>query len=130
MIHVVKPRRYPHREGHAYTPTGFRRRVVHALMADGFSALEAQRLGELYFGTKHFRQHQDDSGVYRNLRKFRLHRLSRQHMKKDRKRKVFDLVLRSGMFYLFLDDEGSLQGFISPHACLTLGIIAPLDPCT
>ena len=123
MTHVVKPRRYPHREGHAYTPTGFRRRVVRALMEDGFSALEAQRIGELYFGTRELREHQDEGGVYRNSRQYRLHRLSRQHMKKDRKCKVFDLVRRSEMFYVFVDDDGALLGFVSPRAYLVRGVL-------
>lgn len=129
MTHVVKPSRYPHREGRAYTPTGFRRRVARALMADGFTALEAQRIGELYFGAKHLRQYQDDGGVFRNRRQNHLHRLSRQHMKKDRKCKVFDLVKRSGMFYLFVDDRGVMQGFVSPRAYLALGVL-PVEQLT
>lgn len=123
MTHVVKPRRYPHRAGRVYTPTGFSRRVLRALMDDGFSPQEARRMGELYFGAKHLAAHHDEGGVYRNRRHYRLYRLSRQHMKKDRKGRLFELVRRSGMFYVFVDDDGTMLGFVSPWAYAALGVL-------
>ena len=47
-------------------------------------------------------------------------------LSKDRKQRLFDLVERSGMFYVYYDDNGRLAAFLSPWICARLGVI-PVD---
>lgn len=114
-VRLVKPWRYPHREGKVYTQSGFRLRVARRLRDEGFSRRDVEKLEELYFGSRSVRCHQDDDGIYRNVRSFRLYQLCRRCMKYDRKNRLFRLVIRSGMFYVYLDDEGRVLGFVSPR---------------
>lgn len=121
------PTYYPHGGRYAYCCTregGFFPRVVKRLRRRGFTKREIEKLSELYFAcSDEVRRHQDELGVFRNVRSCRLHRLSRRQMKYDRKNPLFELVLRSGMFYVFLDDDGRVMGFLSPRVYGQRGII-------
>lgn len=123
----ITPTYYPHWGQYAYSCTrdgGFVPRVVKRLRRRGFTVREIEKLGQLYFApTDEVRCHQDELGVFRNARRYRLHRLSRRQMKYDRKNPLFELVLRSGMFYVFLDDDNGMMGFLSPRSYGRLGVI-------
>lgn len=122
MIRQVHPRWYPHRLGKAYTLSGFRQRVAPHLRARGFTLREVQKLEELYFAPSDaVRAHLDAHGIYRNVRQCRLYRLTRSRMKYDRKNRLFDLIVRSGMFYVYLDENDRIRGFVSPHVMRTDG---------
>lgn len=111
---MIKPWRFPHRQGRVYTRNGFRRRVVSRMRREGFTLRETEKLCELYFGDADLRRHQDEDGVFRNSRRFRLHAMSRKRLKFDRKNPTFELVIRSGLFYVFVDERGGVRGFVSP----------------
>jgi len=85
----------------------------------GFSTKQIARLEDLYYCVKYI-DHQDFTGVYRNKRQNRLHHLSRQ-LKGDRKRCLFDLVERSGLFFCYYEDDGTMAAFVSPRASLIFG---------
>lgn len=124
MSRLVHPRWYPHRLGKAYTLSGFRQRVVPHLRARGFTLREAEKLEELYFAhSDTVRAHLDECGIYRNVRRCRLYALTRSRMKYDRKNRLFDLIVRSGMFYVYLDDNDAIRGFVSPHVMRTEGFL-------
>ena len=114
MPSVIRPKRYPHWGFYAYTRRGFDVRVRPRLIAEGFSAHDVARLRELYFGGIRYERHCDETGFYRNKRRYRLYRLSRDVMKYDRKNPTFSLVIRSGLFYVCLDETGRVEGFQSP----------------
>ena len=121
-MELKRPKWYPHRPRKAYTLQGFERRVVPRLMRElGISKNEADKLKKLYFICK-YESHLDTSGAYRNQRRYHLYYLGRS-LGKDRKRKLFDLVERSQMFYVYYGKDGRIEAFISPCAHTTLGVI-------
>ena len=121
-MQLKRPKRYSHRPRKAYTLRGFEQKVMPHLMRDlGISKKEAERLKRLYFLSE-FKCHLDTSGTYRNRRRYHLYDLGRE-LGKDRKRKLFDLVERSQMFYVYYDKDGHIEAFVSPCAHAKLGII-------
>ena len=121
-MQLKRPKWYPHRPCKAYTLQGFERRVVPRMMRElGISQKDIEKLKKLYFLEKYDR-HLDTSGAYRNQRRYHLYYLSR-NLGKDRKRKLFDLVERSQMFYVYYGKDGRIEAFVSPCAHTTLGII-------
>ena len=121
-MQLKRPKWYPHRPCKAYTLQGFERRVVPRLMRElGISKNEADKLKKLYFICK-YECHLDTSGAYRNQRRYHLYSLGRS-LGKDRKRKLFDLVERSQMFYVYYGKDGRIEAFVSPCAHTTLGVI-------
>lgn len=119
-MQLLKPTKFPHVPPYAYTRLGFDRRVRKRLRRDGFTVCEVRKLRQLYFSDGNS-PHQDERGVYRNKRKYHLHQLSRREMKFDRKSPLFQLVLRSGLFYVFCDDHGNVTGFSSPRTIVRIG---------
>lgn len=119
-MQLLKPTKFPHAHPYAYTRRGFDRRVRKRFLREGFTVREIEKLHELYFNDG-LSLHQDERGVYRNKRKYHLHQLSRREMKFDRKRPLFQLVLRSGLFYVFCDDHGNVTGFSSPRTIVRIG---------
>ena len=117
---LFRPTNYPHAHPYAYTRRGFDRRVRKRFLRDGFTVCEVRKLRQLYFD-EISSPHQDERGVFRNKRKYHLHQLSRREMKFDRKSPLFQLVLRSGLFYVFLDDRGNVTGFSSPRTIVRIG---------
>lgn len=126
-MRIVSPKYFPHWGNYAYSCTRgghFDPRVVSRLRRRGFTLREIDRLTQLYFAqSDEVRQHQDELGVFRNVRRNKLYRLSRRQMKYDRKFPLFELVSRSGMFYVFLDEGNCVRGFLSPLSYARLGII-------
>ena len=121
-MELKRPKRYSHRPRKAYTLRGFEHRVLPRLMRDlNISKKEAEKLLRLYF-PRGFMSHLDKTGAYRNTRQYRLYRLGRE-LGKDRKSRLFDLVLRSEMFYVYYDDDGQVEAFVSPWVHFALGII-------
>ncbi len=121
-MQLKRPKRYSHCPRIAYTELGFDRRVVPRLMRElGISQKDIERLKKLYFICK-FDCHLDTSGAYRNQRRYHLYSLGRS-LSKDRKRKLFDLVERSQMFYVYYGKDGHIEAFVSPCAHAKLGII-------
>ena len=121
-MQLKRPKWYPHRPCKAYTLQGFERRVVPRMMRElGISQKDIEKLKKLYFLEKYDR-HLDTSGAYRNQRRYHLYYLSR-NLGKDRKRKLFDLVERSQMFYVYYGKHGQIEAFVSPCAHAKLGII-------
>ena len=119
-MQLLKPSKFPHAHPYAYTRRGFDRRVRKRFLRDGFTVCEVRKLRQLYFD-EISSPHQDERGVFRNKRKYHLHQLSRREMKFDRKSPLFQLVLRSGLFYVFLDDRGNVTGFSSPRTIVRIG---------
>ena len=121
-MELKRPKWYSHCPRKAYTLRGFERRVVPRMMRElGISKKEAEKLRRLYF-PRGFMSHLDKTGAYRTTRQYRLYRLGRK-LGKDRKSRLFDLVLRSEMFYVYYDDEGQVEAFVSPWVHSALGII-------
>ena len=121
-MELKRPKWYSHCPRKAYTLRGFERRVVPRLMRElNISKKEADKLKKLYFLCK-CDCHLDTSGAYRNLRRYHLYYLGRA-LGKDRKRKLFDLVERSQMFYVYYGKDGRIEAFVSPCAHTTLGVI-------
>ena len=121
-MELKRPKWYSHRPRKAYTLRGFDQKVMPRLMRElGISKKEAEKLRRLYF-PRGFTAHLDTSGAYRNARRYRLYQLGRE-LGKDRKQRLFDLVLRSEMFYVYYDDEGQVIAFVSPWVHSKLGII-------
>ena len=121
-MQLSKPKWYPHCPRKAYTLRGFQRRVEPRLMRDlNISKKEAEKLRRLYF-PRGFMSHLDKTGTYCNKRQCRLYSLGRE-LGKDRKSRLFDLVLRSEMFYVYYDDDGQVVAFVSPWVHFALGII-------
>lgn len=119
-MQLIKPTKFPHVHPYAYTRRGFDRRVRKRLRLEGFTVREIERLRQLYFNDG-VSPHQDDSGIFRNKRKYHLHQLSRREMKYDRKGPLFQLVLRSGLFFVFCDDDGNILAFTSPRTIVRIG---------
>ena len=125
-MQLTRPKRYSHRPRKAYTLRGFEHRVMPRLMRDlGITRKEAEKLRRLYFPRGMMAQHLDTSGAYRNARRYRLYDLGRT-LGKDRKQRLFDLVERSGMFYVYHDSDGRVAAFVSPWVHAHLGTI-PLE---
>lgn len=122
-IRIIPPRRYPHRGHKVYTLAGFRQRVARNLRALGFGRREVERLEQLYFGRDEVAAHQDEMGGFTNRRRYRLYALSRRQMKYDRKAPLFELVRRSGMFYVYVDEGGRVWRFVSPFALGRRGVM-------
>ena len=121
-MELKRPKWYSHCPRKAYTLRGFEQRVVPRMMRDlNITKKEAEKLRRLYF-PRGFMSHLDKTGAYRNTRQYRLSRLGRK-LGKDRKSRLFDLVLRSEMFYVYYDDEGQVEAFVSPWVHSALGII-------
>ncbi len=121
-MNLTRPKRYSHRPRKAYTLRGFEQKVMPRLMRDlGITRKEAEKLRRLYF-PRGMMAHLDKTGAYRNARHYRLYSLGRE-LGKDRKSRLFDLVLRSEMFYVYYDDEGQVEAFVSPWVHAYLGII-------
>ena len=121
-MELKRPKWYSHCPRKAYTLRGFERRVEPRMMRDlGITKKEAEKLRRLYF-PRGFMSHLDKTGAYRNTRQYRLYSLGRK-LGKDRKSRLFDLVLRSEMFYVYYDDEGQVEAFVSPWVHSALGII-------
>ena len=121
-MELKRPKRYSHCPRIAYTELGFDRRVVPRMMRElGISQKDIERLKKLYFICK-FDCHLDTSVAYRNQRRYHLYSLGRS-LSKDRKRKLFDLVERSQMFYVYYGKDGHIEAFVSPCAHAKLGII-------
>ena len=119
-MQLLKPTKFPHVPPYAYTRLGFDRRVRKRLRREGFTVCEVRKLRQLYFDETNS-AHQDERGVFRNKRKYHLHQLSRREMKFDRKMPLFQLVLRSGLFFVFFDDRGNVTGFSSPRTIVRIG---------
>ena len=121
-MELKRPKWYSHCPRKAYTLRGFERRVVPRMRRDlNITKKEAEKLRRLYF-PRGFMSHLDKTGAYRNTRQYRLYSLGRK-LGKDRKSRLFDLVLRSEMFYVYYDDEGRVEAFVSPWVHSALGII-------
>ena len=120
-MRLVKPQFFPHWGCYAYSRWGFVHRVRKRLLSRGFKPRECDRLQRVYFGDD-FVEHQDDTGTYRNLRRFRLYRMSRR-LQGDRKRPLFELVERSGLFYCYYGEQGELVAFVSPVASKRTGTL-------
>ena len=121
-MELKRPKWYSHCPRKAYTLRGFERRVTPRLMRDlHISKKEAEKLRRLYF-PRGIMSHIDKTGAYRNTRQYRLYSLGRE-LGKDRKSQLFDLVLRSEMFYVYYDDDGKVVAFVSPWVHYALGII-------
>ena len=121
-MELKRPKWYSHCPRKAYTLRGFERRVVPRMMRElGITKKEAEKLRRLYF-PRGFMSHLDKTGAYRNTRQYRLYRLGRK-LGKDRKSRLFDLVLRSEMFYVYYDEEGHVEAFVSPWVHAALGVI-------
>lgn len=121
-MELKRPKWYSHCPRKAYTLRGFERRVVPRMMRDlGITKKEAEKLRRLYF-PRGFMSHLDKTGAYRNTRQYRLYSLGRK-LGKDRKSRLFDLVLRSEMFYVYYDEDGQVEAFVSPWVHSALGII-------
>lgn len=121
-MQLIAPKRYPHRPSKTYTMRGFSRRVLPNLSRElGITRKEARKLGLLYFA-RGYTVHMDDTGAYRNNRRFRLYYLGRE-LGKDRKQKLFDAVKRSQMFYVYYDEDGNVAAFISPWVIRHMGVI-------
>lgn len=117
----VTPILYPHRNRHIYTRRGFRFRLRPRLLADGWSVREVNSLERIYFGIGLF-GHLDEVAMYRNVPKCRLHHMARV-LKYDRKRPLFELVKRSGLFYCIYDDQERMMGFVSGYCACVMGVI-------
>ena len=118
----LRPRHYPHWGNYAYTPRGFRQTQEPRLRREGFTERDIGRLRELYF--TRYAEHQNATGDYVNRRCFRLYALTRQVVKGDRKQRLFDLVMRSGLFGVCCDCEsGEVVAFRSPRAAATMGLV-------
>ena len=121
-MELKRPKRYSHCPRKAYTLRGFEQKVMPNLMRDlDISKKEADKLKRLYF-PRGFTCHLDTSGTYRNQRRYHLYHLGRS-LGKDRKRRLFDLVERSQMFYVYYDKDGQIEAFVSPWVHFALGII-------
>ena len=121
-MELKRPKWYSHCPRKAYTLRGFERRVVPRMMRDlNITKKEAEKLRRLYF-PRGFMSHLDKTGTYRNTRQYRLYSLGRK-LGKDRKSRLFDLVLRSEMFYVYYDEDGQVEAFVSPWVHSALGII-------
>ena len=121
-MELKRPKWHSHCPRKAYTLRSFERRVVPRMMRElGISKKEAEKLRRLYY-PRGFMSHLDKTGAYRNTRQYRLYSLGRK-LGKDRKSRLFDLVLRSEMFYVYYDDEGQVEAFVSPWVHSALGII-------
>ena len=119
---LKRPKNYSHCARKAYTLRGFEQRVAPRMMRDlNISKKEAEKLKRLYF-PRGFMRHLDKSGAYRNARRYRLYHLGRK-LGKDRKSRLFELVVRSEMFYVYYDDDGRVEAFVSPWVHFALGII-------
>ncbi len=119
---LTAPKRYSHCPRKAYTQRGFQQRVIPNLCRElGITRKEAEKLGRLYF-PRGFTCHLDDTGAFRNNRRYRLYYLGR-NLGKDRKRRLFDLVKQSKMFYIYYDQDGNVAAFVSPWVHKYLGII-------
>ena len=124
-MRLVKPKHFSHCPRKAYTLRGFDRTVMKNLMTRmGITQKEAEKLRRLYF-PRGLTDHIDPTGAFRNKRRYQLYYLGRK-LSKDRKQRLFDLVERSGMFYVYYDDNGRLAAFLSPWICARLGVI-PVD---
>ena len=113
---TIKPRRFPHRPPlYAYTRRGFDASVRPVLLRQGFRRSQVEWLRRLYFHDgKELTRFRNPDGVYRNERCFGLYYLSRMaHY--DRKEPLFTLIARSGLFWIYTDGEGKVQGFRSPQ---------------
>lgn len=115
-----KPVNYPHHFPYYYSRKGFPRVKKRLGRMLNFSKRDLERIEMLYFNDGHS-THQDVDGTFRNKRKFKLHQLSRAQLKYDRKRPTFDLVVRSGLFYVYYDEEGNISGFASPRTAAVIG---------
>jgi len=113
-IRMTRPRWYPHWGWYCYTPRGFDRRVRPRLLALGLKEREVARLRQLYFDAG-CTCHHDETGAYRNYRRYRLYALSRS-MHYDRKCPLLQLVRRSGLFWVWEDEDDGLVAFLSPFA--------------
>ena len=121
-MELKRPKRYSHCPRKAYTLRGFEQKVMPNLMRDlGISKKEVDKLKRLYF-PRGFTCHLDTSGAYRNQRRYHLDHLGRS-LGKDRKRRLFDLVERSQMFYVYYVKDGQVEAFVSPWVHFALGII-------
>ena len=121
-MRIVAPKRYSHCPRKAYTLRGFERRVLPRLIREHrITKRFADKLEQMYF-PKGLNPYMDDTGVFRNTRRYRLYYLSRD-LGKDRKRQLFDLVVKSQLFYVYYDDEGQVKAFVSPWVHRKLGVI-------
>ena len=121
-MELKRPKWYSHCPRKAYSLRGFERRVEPRMMRElGITKKEAEKLRRLYF-PRGFMSHLDKTGAYRNTRQYRLYHLGRK-LGKDRKSRLFDLVLKSEMFYVYYDEEGQVEAFVSPWVHAALGII-------
>ena len=112
-----RPKYYPHWGYYAYSRRGFAQRVRSRLSERGFKPHEIRKLEALYFGGHQYVRHRDDTGTYCNKRCYNLQGLSRS-LHYDRKRPIFELVIRSGLFFCYYDEQGELMGFRSPRELL------------
>lgn len=120
-MRYVKPSRYPHRGRYIYTRRGFRTRLRPRLLAEGWRPREADKLERLYFGID-LTGYLDDVGMYRNVRSCRLYYMARG-LSVDRKNPIFELVVRSRMFYCYFDEDGRVMGFSSPYLMAVNGTL-------
>ncbi len=121
-MRLEKPKRYPHVPRKHYTMRGFTQRVIPNICREySITQKEAKKLMRLYFA-RGYTCHIDNSGAYRNNRQFRLYYLGRE-LGKDRKKKLFDLVELSKMFYVYYDDDDNVAAFVSPWVIRHMGII-------
>lgn len=112
---TLRPKHYPHRPPlYAYTRRGFDLQVRPWLLGRGFRSVEVDWLCRLYFheGAELARFRNRD-GIYVNERRFGLYYLSRM-ARYDRKRRLFQLVADSHLFWMYADGDGHIQGFRSP----------------
>lgn len=117
-----KPLHFPHHAPYYYSRRGFKRVRRRLARLYGFTKRDLERIEMLYFNDGHS-PHQDIDGSYRNKRKYKLHQFSRTVLKYDRKSPTFRLVERSGLFYVFYDEEGRIEGFMSPRTASMLGAV-------
>lgn len=90
-------------------------------LREGWRPCDVDRLERVYFNIG-LHNYLNSTAAYHNLRKHRLYYMARE-LSTDRKSSIFNLVIRSGMFYCYFDDEGRLQRFESPYCLVREGVI-------
>jgi len=110
---ITRPKFYPHWGRYCYSRTGWQTHVCKRLQSMGLRDFEIERLHALYFDSG-VGPHHDNLGFLRNLPKHKLHHLSRSFFHYDRKQPMFDLIERSGLFWVWKDGD-AIRAVASPY---------------
>ena len=115
---ITRPTLEAHARGRRYyTHLGFERRIRPRLYAEKkLTRLQVDRLFELYYGNR-FAEFLDDEGIYKRQNK--IWRIGKRYKMRYVVSDLFRLAERSGLFYIYRDDDGRVMG-IKSAATFTL----------